>query len=202
MPSYYTPDPARAQQFARDLGGVLSDIFSASARATGQKLGVSAWEWLDEKTGEYAGTRGAEVVGMRWTGEPWKSDLVENPDSKWSITDTTQERANEMLVEAEEAGISAREFAVRMRDAGLFTEERSEMVARTEKAIAENRGQTTTFRELGFTHVDVMDGDEDDDCAEANGAVWTLEEADADPIGHPNCTRTFSPVVGEGEEEN
>jgi hypothetical protein len=43
--------------------------------------------------------------------------------------------------------------------------------------------------------VDVLDGDDDEPCASANGARWTVEEAEANPLGHPNCTRAFSPVV-------
>jgi hypothetical protein len=67
------------------------------------------------------------------------------------------------------------------------------------------RSPTTSARSLptsqaGVTHVEVSDGDDDDDCADADGQVWTLEEALANPIAHPNCVRSFAPA-DEGDAE-
>jgi len=54
------------------------------------------------------------------------------------------------------------------------------------------------------SEVDVIDGTQDDICAAANGQRWPLAQALADSIGHPNCSRTWAPVVpdtpaGEGQ---
>ena len=43
--------------------------------------------------------------------------------------------------------------------------------------------------------VDIIDGEDDDECAEANGSRWTVDEYEASPLGHPNCTRIGLPVV-------
>lgn len=196
----FRPDPDAARKYVHDVASILSEVYRDAALDAGATFDVSTWAWLDESVWEYAGTRGAELVGMKWTGKPWASELVENPNSKWSIDQTTRERLEDMLIDAEEEGVSTREFAVLMRDSGLFSEERAEMIARTEEAISENRGQIATFRELGFEQVEVMDGDEDDECAEADGSVWSVEEAEANPISHPNCTRTFTPIVNEEQE--
>ena len=51
------------------------------------------------------------------------------------------------------------------------------------------RRQVVVAKQAGFTLVDVFDGDKEEPCASANGAVWTLEEALASPLGHPNCVR-------------
>lgn len=72
---------------------------------------------------------------------------------------------------------------------------RARRIGRTEASIAYNRGQIQTARDAGVTKVEVMDGVMDDICAPVNGQTWTLEEAEADPLGHPNCSRSFSLVL-------
>ncbi len=56
-------------------------------------------------------------------------------------------------------------------------------------------GAVVSYQEAGIKEVDVLDGDGDAICAQADGQRWTLEEAQANPLGHPGCTRAFSPVV-------
>jgi hypothetical protein len=68
-------------------------------------------------------------------------------------------------------------------------------IARTEAAIVYNHGNTLGFAQAGFEEVDVIDGTDDDECADANGAVWSIDDALDDPLGHPNCTRQFAPHV-------
>jgi hypothetical protein len=60
-------------------------------------------------------------------------------------------------------------------------------IARTEVGTVANTATALGTKQAGFTHVDVFDGDSDGPCASANGAVWTVEEALASPLGHPNC---------------
>lgn len=71
----------------------------------------------------------------------------------------------------------------------------AERIARTEAAVTFNRSSAALMRDAGITHVDIADGDEDEDCALANGSRWTLAEYEGNPIGHPNCTRIGLPVV-------
>lgn len=70
-----------------------------------------------------------------------------------------------------------------------------ERIARTEAAMTFNRSSATLMRDAAINEVDIMDGDEDEDCAEANGSRWTLDEYEANPLGHPNCTRIGLPVI-------
>lgn len=72
---------------------------------------------------------------------------------------------------------------------------RARTVARSETAVAFNTGAITAYASAGVTHVEVLDGDGDEDCAAADGQTWTLEEAQENPIAHPNCTRAFVPIV-------
>ncbi len=72
---------------------------------------------------------------------------------------------------------------------------RLDRIARTETAAAYNLGQIDQFKSAGVQLVRVIDGDGDDVCAQANGSLWTLEEAEGTPLGHPNCTRTWIPEI-------
>lgn len=84
-------------------------------------------------------------------------------------------------------------------ESAAFSPARALMIARTETAIAYNTGALAAYRQGGVENVEVSDGDGDEECAEADGETWTLEEALADPIAHPNCTRAFAPVVEDVE---
>lgn len=73
---------------------------------------------------------------------------------------------------------------------------RAEMIARSETAMVYNDTASAGYRDAGITQVEVIDGTGDPDCEEANGQVWTLDEAEASPIAHPNCVRAFAPILG------
>lgn len=73
---------------------------------------------------------------------------------------------------------------------------RAEMIARSETAMVYNDTANAGYRDGGITEVEVIDGDGDEECADANGSVWTLDEAEANPIAHPNCVRAFAPIMG------
>lgn len=74
---------------------------------------------------------------------------------------------------------------------------RANTIARTETAIAVNHGTVLGISQAGGEYVDVFDGDDDEVCAAANGATWTIDDALANPTGHPNCVRAFAPHISE-----
>ena len=76
--------------------------------------------------------------------------------------------------------------------------DRSRVIARTEAATARNTGAAARYEAGGITHVEIFDGvDYDEECASANGQIWTLAEYQANPIAHPNCTRYAVPILPE-----
>ncbi len=73
---------------------------------------------------------------------------------------------------------------------------RANTIARTETAFALNHGTLLGYHQVGVTHVDVFDGEDDDEpCRLANGATWTIAYALEHAIEHPNCVRTFAAHV-------
>lgn len=187
MPSY-VPDWEALRATADRLVPYLSTIFGASAEDTirTESLGLN-WDWVDEGALRYARERAGELVGMKWDGTQW----VENPNPQWAITETTRARVNELADEAVREGWSPQRLQEALEETGLFGEARAEMIARTEVAIAENKGQVETMKEAGFDRVYVYDGD-CDECAEIDGKVASIEWASANPTQHPNCVRAFS----------
>lgn len=117
------------------------------------------------------------------------------------VDDTTREWVRKSVLDAFESdeGANINELASKLADVAgdsrAFSPERALMIARTETAIAYNQGAALGYKQAGIEQVEVSDGDGDDECAEADGQVWTIADALANPIAHPNCTRSFAPYV-------
>lgn len=114
-----------------------------------------------------------------------------------NINDTTRDAIRAVIEQGIEDELTADELADAVSEATAFDEARAELIARTESGYVYNRAAVESYRSYDVGQVSVIDGDGDDICAAANGAVWTLEEAEADPLGHPNCTRDFLPLYAE-----
>lgn len=112
------------------------------------------------------------------------------------VAETTKDEIRALVSRQAAEGWSTEELAKQIRAKGdIASRSRALTIARTESGHGYNLGAVASYRAGGVTHVDVLDGDDDAICAAANGARWTLEEAEQNPLGHPNCTRAFSPVV-------
>jgi hypothetical protein len=69
-------------------------------------------------------------------------------------------------------------------------------VARTEVGNIQSTAHLERWQKMGITHVKVHDGHDDDDaCRAADGQIWTIEYAMEHLLQHPNCTRTFTPII-------
>lgn len=112
------------------------------------------------------------------------------------VAETTREDVRLWVERATEDGLTIQEVARQIRsDAADISKSRALTIARTETATAYNLGATHAYEDAGIEKVTVMDGDDDEECAAADGQVWTLEEARANPTAHPNCVRAFSPYL-------
>lgn len=114
------------------------------------------------------------------------------------VAETTRDDIRRLVGQQAEQGWTIDELAERILELGTIkSESRATAIARTETGTGYNLGSIAAYRAAGLTHVDVLDGDTDEPCASANGSRWTLEQAEANPLGHPNCTRAFQPVIVE-----
>jgi hypothetical protein len=176
------------------------------------KFDWSAYHASTEKTllkafGEIVaiqGSRGAAVAGASFNiDDPFvqKSLTGYIGDRIVSLDETTKENVKGMIRSIlDEGGASVENLGdvigekVRERFDG-FADWRADRIARSETAIAYNYGNTLGYSQAGVTHVQVSDGDGDEACKAANGQVWTIEQALANPIEHPGCERDFSPIL-------
>jgi len=74
---------------------------------------------------------------------------------------------------------------------------RAETIARTELGDAQNAATVSRYGEAGVKLVEILDGggeDDDLECNEANGQIWTLSYFNANRLEHPRCTRCAAPV--------
>lgn len=112
------------------------------------------------------------------------------------VADTTKDEVRALVGRQAQEGWSVEELARQLEDlAEVRSRTRALLIARTETGQAYNLGSLAAYRTAGVTHVEVLDGEDDEVCASANGQRWTLEEAAANPLGHPNCVRAFAPIV-------
>jgi HK97 family phage portal protein len=120
------------------------------------------------------------------------------------INETTVSAIDEQVKEGLRRGYSVRQIADGV-DAeqypgvrGVFAaakKDRAVTISRTETGYAYNRASVSAYREGRVQRVEVADGESDGPCAAANGEVWTLDRAAAEPLQHPRCVRAFIPIV-------
>jgi hypothetical protein len=112
------------------------------------------------------------------------------------IENTTTEDVRRVLQGALTDG--ADNAAIRARLSDLFDgyqDWRLDRISRSEVTNAYNLGAIGQYKDVGVSQVHVSDGDLDEPCADADGATWTVDRAEAEPTSHPNCTRIFSPIT-------
>lgn len=112
------------------------------------------------------------------------------------IIEETRSQLATLMQQGRNEGWSVSQFANAIRAIGGFSEARANMIARTEIGKADNLGAVERYGRGGVDRVEVLDGDGDEVCAAAHGQIWTLDEARANPLEHPNCVRSFVPVIG------
>jgi hypothetical protein len=148
----------------------------------------------------YAETRAAEMVGMRWDD----GKLVQNPNAKWAISDTTRDRLRTIAQQAFEDETSMQELVDRILAADAFSESRAEMIARTEVAMAQGRGNLAGWKASGLVEEVswILSADHDPllscNCQEnADHGPFPIDELPDFP-DHPNCMCVLAPTKIKG----
>lgn len=174
----YTPAPPPDDVFAQ-IG--LSYSAGSQAAASTFDLGVG-FGVADPAALAYQQSRGLELASL--------------------VPEQIADHVNDVLRMIEEEGLGMDEAGRLLEGGFAFDGAYADLLARTETAMAMNQGAVATFRESGFTHVQVLDGDGCDACHDINGEIWTLDEAEENDIEHPNCLRSFTPIAISNEERD
>lgn len=137
------------------------------------------YSMINPKAVSYAEKRAAELVG---TGVR----------SEYHIADSTRDFIRNTVTEAVQNGDSMEMIVKTLTDEYAFSDSRAMTIARTETALAYNKGTIIGYRSADVPAVVVIDGDSDAECAAANGQTWSLDYAEENPVSHPRCVRHFS----------
>lgn len=109
------------------------------------------------------------------------------------INQTTRDAIAQLIGTGFSDGLAPAQIADLITEATPFDDARAELIARTETALVYNEAALVSFKEYGVDKVEAIDGDEDDECRDRNGQVFSLEEA-LQIEDHPNGTLDWSPV--------
>jgi SPP1 gp7 family putative phage head morphogenesis protein len=157
----------------------------------------------------WAAQRAAELVGMRRQPD---GALIENPDAKWAISDTTRDDLRHIISDGFTKETPMPDLIKEIGDAGAFSDSRAAMIARTETSFAQSTANYNAWRDSGIVDKAMWQASADpnvcDDCLEANGEVVSLGETfpgvDVEsPPAHVNCdcsmiAVSFNKALGKG----
>lgn len=208
------PDDATVEALAKELDAFLSDTYRSVAADPG------GYDWEQDAAGIQAlmGRLYPALLGRAYAdaGKVLPVDIrfdVANPRIKDTIaelakqvravSDTTRDEIRGLVDRQTAEGWSMQELAKQIRGLAEVTDgldsshaaRRAMVISRTESATAYNHGALLAYADAGVEKVRVLDSEADEACAAADGQVWTLDEARANPIAHPNCVRAFAPYL-------
>lgn len=178
-----------ALEAMRQVAG-LPETATAAEIQLHPAIGVN-FDVVNAEAARYAQERSAELVGMRFVD----GVLVENPNPKWAITDSTREWLRDAITSAFEDGMSPAQLSTSIRDSLAWSESRSDMVAHTEIGNANMVTLEATSRQFGATHKrsflsSLHDIDDVcDDAAEAGEVPidYVYDGGASRPLYHPRC---------------
>ncbi len=100
---------------------------------------------------------------------------------------------HEMLILERPEWTAARQRQSAEAHARRLHRKRATMIARTESAFALSEGQRQGYTQMGVTHLERVEdpATEDDECADNNGRIYTIAEAQGVLPAHPNCEGTW-----------
>ena len=172
-------------------GQAISTMVDPTAEALAQLFGIGyaqtageGWRLPNERAAAWAQDRAATLVR--------------------GVDQTTKDRIATLVADAErDPDMTQAQLADAIR--GLFddmSDSRAKTIATTESAYANAAGDIAGYRDTGVGYVEISDGTESDqECADADGQVWTVDEYEANPLEHPNCGRSASAISDAEAEE-
>jgi len=185
---------------------VLAQIGEDSGRGLIAQLGVSdpgdLVDQVNERVAAWARARSAEMVGMRYNAD---GELVEAVRAEYRIDEATRDMIRVNLADSLAGNLAIGDIIDNLQTATAFSEDRAELIARTEITRANNQSSliaATTARDtldLGMKKLWLTAGDDlvDEEICQPNeddGALVLEDDfssGDDAPPGHPRCRCTL-----------
>lgn len=165
-----------------------------------------AFDLANADASEYAKTRSAELVGRKWVN----GKLVQNPNAKWRITDTTRDGIQSLVEKAYETGLTPAALKEELKNNYVFSDSRASMIARTELNFASSNGTLSGWKNSGVVEYKEWivgdDHEDEDECSDNEDAgLIPIEDdfpsGDDSPPAHPNCNCSMSATLFEQDEQ-
>lgn len=180
----------------------LQQVFLPSSHKALADLGITGsdlFDQLNDDAIDFARARAAELVGMKWVA----GRLVQNPDARWAITDSTRQWLRELITEAFTDGMTPADLAGEIHSSYLFSESRAMMISRTELSFAHVNGALAGWKRSGMVEAKQWilgsEHDEDDECDDYASRNPVPLDGDWDgnvgPPAHPNCVCAIVSVL-------
>jgi len=206
------------ESIADDLRKPLEAVFGDSGEDAVDKLSIhididdhkdDLFDLVNEDAKDYAHDRAAELVGKKWVN----GQLMDNPDSRWAINETTRDGLRSLIERAYSDGMTPAQLRKEIQSSYGFSKERAQMIAKTEMTRASSEGTLSGWKNSGVVQGkewiigDDYDSNGDCDCGDnAEEGVIAIEDAfgsgDDGPPNHPNCNCSMAAtLLEEGEEE-
>lgn len=149
------------------------------------------WTQVLAQAREMAAKRAAELVGKRVLPN---GKIIDNPDAKWSITETTRGALKDLVTESIDKGWTTSQLQHKIMESEQFGAQRALMIGRTETAYARSRGTHEAAKGAGMKFKSWLP--DDTACEEIcipnseQGRIPIdddFESGDDVPPAHPNC---------------
>lgn len=188
-------DNIQWDELALDATKDITAIATEYAKRGLTNLGINDVELMttvNERARNWAINRAAEMVGKKYDED---GNLVDNPNAKWSISETTRDTIQELVTQAFDEHTSMDELADQIQESTAFSKYRANMVAATEASNAQVNGSIAAWDTSGVVEeVSVMlsyDHEGEDECDDiVDGGPYTLLQVAGLLPAHPWCECT------------
>ena len=173
-------DPAAAAATAALLEQIFTAGYSEAVRA---QLKIGVFNLPNTRAANWAQKEAGQLVS--------------------EVDQTTKDRIGALVADVlRDPTASQADLASRIRaEFADMSSARADTIARNETHQAAAAGDIAAYKDYGVTEVTISDGtDYDEECAEADGQTWTLDEYEANPQEHVNCGRVGTAVLPDGSE--
>jgi len=188
----------------------LEAIALDTGRVVLGQLGVLDREDLFDRVSEravsYATERSAELVGKRVLED---GTIIDNPDPRWAIDQTTRDMVRDTISGGLRDNIGSDAIIEALVEGYAFSDERAEMISRTEIAMANSDSAMVSYQEARADGVELKKqwilGPDPCPVCEENAEAGAIDLDDDFPSGddntpaHPNCECAVVAIV-EGED--
>ena len=183
--------------------GVTSGLHQAQVAGVGN---IAAYIGKSQElAADYARERAAEMVGMKLVD----GVLQPNPNARWNIAMTTRDELRDLITKSLEERTDIDDLAKQIQEAGVFSDWRAEMIAKTETAKAQSEGVVHSWRTTGAVEKVRWSPSSLGPCPDCLDNVLAgsivfgepFPTGDIMPPGHPSCRCALIITKVRGKDE-